>query len=158
MSDNGMKYIIDTCSFTALQRVYPVDVFPGAWLLMEKLVNESIVGSIEDVYEELKAQDDDLAKWAKVHKAMFLPLDEAIQIHALKVLSTHGNLVDLKKRKSGADPFVVAAALATSSSVVTEERPSGGPPKVKIPDVCKAYHIRCITLLTLLRAEGLSLK
>ena len=158
MSNNCLKYIIDTCSLTTLQRVYPVDVFPGAWALMDKLADAGVVGSIEEVFEELKSQDDGLSKWAKQHKTMFLPLDENIQIHASKILSTHTNLIDLKKRKSGADPFVIAAAITTSSAVVTEEKPSGGPQKVKIPDVCKAYGIQCVTLLAMLRAEGLKLK
>jgi hypothetical protein len=158
MSTNSPKYVVDTCSFTALQRVYPTDVFPGVWDLMDKLANEGILGSVEDVMEELKTQDDFLYKWAKLHKEIFLPLNSEIQIEATKILSVHDNLVDLKKRKSGADPFIIATAAVISGSVVTEEKPSGGPQKVKIPDVCKVYKIPCITILELLREAGLKLK
>lgn len=158
MSDNSLKYIIDTCSLTTLQRVYPVDVFPGVWALMEKLADTGVIGSIEDVFEELKVQDDGLSKWAKERQKMFLSLDENIQVHVSKILSTHTTLIDLKKRKSGADPFVIATAITTCSAVVTEEKPSGGPPRTKIPDVCTAYGVKCITLLTMLRTEGLKLK
>ncbi len=158
MSTNSPKYVVDTCSFTALQRVYPTDVFPGVWDLMDKLASDGILGSVEDVMEELKTQDDFLYKWAKQHKEIFLPLDGEIQTQASKILSTHDNLIDLKKRKSGADPFIIAAAVVISGAVVTEEKPSGGPHKVKIPDVCKAYKIPCITILQLLRGEGLKLK
>jgi hypothetical protein len=158
MSTNSPKYIIDTCSFTALQRVYPTDVFPGVWDLMDKLASDGIIGSVEDVMEELKTQDDFLYKWAKLHKEIFLPLDGEIQTQASKILSTHDNLIDLKKRKSGADPFIIATAVVISGTVVTEEKPSGGPQKVKIPDVCKAYKAPCITILELLREQGLKLK
>ena len=158
MSTTSLKYVIDTCSFTAIQRVYPTDVFPGVWDLMDKLAENGIIGSVEDIMEELKSQDDFLHKWAKKHKGIFLPLDGQIQTHATAILGTHENLIDLKKRKSGADPFIIAAAIVTSSTVVTEEKPSGGPHKVKIPDVCKAYKVPCITVLDLLRAEGLKLK
>lgn len=158
MSIQSLKYVIDTCSFTALQRVYPTDVFPGVWDLMDKLATDGLIGSVEDVMEELKSQDDFLHKWARRHKKIFLPLDGEIQAQATRILSTHETLVDLKKRKSGADPFIIATAIVVSGTVVTEERPSGGPPKVKIPDVCKSYKVPCITILELLRAEGLKLK
>jgi hypothetical protein len=152
-----LKYIVDTCSLTTLQRVYPMDVFPGAWALMDKLIDEGVIGSVDEVLEELKAQDDGLCRWAKEHKQIFLSLDESIQLQASAILTTHPNLIDLKKRKSGADPFVIAAAIVNSAAVVTEEKPSRGPQAVKIPDVCKAYKVPCMTLLDLLRSEGLKL-
>ena len=158
MDINPLKYVIDTCSFTALQRVYPIDVFPGVWNLVEKLAENGIIGSVDDVMEELKLQDDFLYRWAKNHKNIFLPLDAEIQTQATTILSTHEKLVDLKKRKSGADPFIIAMAVVKSTTLVTEEKPSGGPQKVKIPDVCKAYRVPCITILDLLRTEGLILE
>ena len=152
------KYIVDTSSFTSLQRTYPRDVFPGAWTLVDRLSRSGVLLSVEDVLEELKGQDDEVFKWAKKNKSMFLPLDEAIQKEARKILAQRPNLVDLKRRKSGADPFVIAAAAVHSCAVVTEEKPSGGPPKVKIPDVCKLFGVRCVTVLDMLRDEGLKLK
>ena len=152
------KYVVDTCSFTSLQRTYPRDVFPGAWTLVEKLSRNGVLLSVEDVLEELEDQDDDVFKWAKKNKSIFLPLDEAIQTEARTILAQRPNLVDVKRRKSGADPFVIAAAAVYSCAVVTEEKPSGGPPKVKIPDVCKLFGVGCITVLDMLRDEGLRLK
>ena len=157
MSSNTPRYIIDTCSFTALRRVYPKDIFPGVWTLIEKLMNDCVICSVEDVLEELKLGDDELYGWARNYQGNFLLLDETIQTKATLILSTHTNLVDLRKRKSGADPFLIAAAIVTSSTVVTEENPSGGPPRLKIPDVCKAYKIPCIAILEVLRREGLKL-
>lgn len=158
MNDATMKYIVDTCSFTALRRVYPEDVFPGVWKLMDALASNGIVKSVDDVFEELKAQDDGVYKWAQRNKGIFLPLSPDIQAKATTILSVYGeNFIDLKRRKSGADPFIVAAAIISNCAVVTEEKPSGGPPKVKIPDVCRTHNTRCITVLDVLRAEGLRL-
>ena len=151
------KYVVDTSSFTSLQRTYPRDVFPGAWTLVDRLSRSGVLVSVEDVLEELKGQDDEVFKWAKKNKSIFLPLDEPIQTEARKILAERPNLVDLKRRKSGADPFVIAAAAVYSCAVVTEEKPSGGPPKVKIPDVCKLLGVRCIPVLDMLREEGLRL-
>ena len=107
------------------------------------------------MFEEIKAQDDEILEWANEFEEIFYPLTEEIQIEAIKILETHDNLVDLKKRKSGADPFVIATAMVHSCTVVTEEKPSGGPKKSKIPDVCKDYGVKCVKILDMLRSEGL---
>jgi hypothetical protein len=148
------KYTIDTCSLTAMRRVYPADVFPSAWEKLDELAASGILISTEQVFEELREQDDDAFGWAKRFREIFLPLDGEIQEAARRILTTHGNLIDLKRRKSGADPFVVSTALINSCAVVTEEKPSGGPNKSKIPDVCIAYGVECINVLEMLRREG----
>ncbi len=158
MADPQPKYIVDTCSFTAMRRVYPSDVFPGVWARLDALVANSVVVSIDQVLEELRVQDDTVTEWADAHANIFLPLDAPIQTKASEILRKFpDNFVDLKKRKSGADPFVVAAAIVKACIVVTEEKKSGGPEKVKIPDVCRAFGIESIALLEMLRREGLRL-
>ncbi len=149
------KYIIDTCSLTAMRRVYPRDVFPSAWEKLDDLAESEIIASTEDVFEEIKSQDDEILEWAYEFEGMFHPLSEVIQLSAIKILKTHDNLIDLRKRKSGADPFVIATAMVHSCIVVTEEKPSGGPSRSKIPDVCQHYGIKCIKILDMLRKEGL---
>ena len=151
------KYTIDTCSLTEMRRVYPPDVFPGAWKKLGSLADSGILVSIEEVSEELKHQEDDVYEWACQHSSIFHPLDGPVQKQARKILSTHANLVDLKRRRSGADPFLIAHAIISKCTVVTEEKPSGGPDKFKIPDVCRAYHIECIKILDMFRKEGLRL-
>ena len=151
------KYAIDTCSFTELRRTYPKDVFPGVWDKVGELADNGTLISIEDVYEELKIQDDEVLEWADGHFEIFKPLDEPIQIRTREIMEKHPNLIDLKRRKSGADPFLVAAAMVFSCSVVTQEKPSGGPHRSKIPDVCRANGIACVRLLAMLRAEQLCL-
>lgn len=151
------KYCVDTCSLTEMRRRYSRDVFPGAWAKLDALASAKIIVSVEDVLEELEQEDDEILEWALRHSDIFLDLDEAIQQHARDILVRHPTLVDLKKKKSSADPFVIAAAKAYGYTVVTEEKPSGGPPKKKIPDVCKIEGVECITLLEMLRREGLRL-
>jgi hypothetical protein len=140
-----------------MRRVYPRDVFLGVWAKLDELADKTILVSSELVYTELAAQDDEVTAWAGMHSSMFIPLDNDVQIKAKAILKAHRNLVDLKRRKSGADPFVIALAMVIDCAVVTEEKPSGGPPKVKIPDVCKINGLECITLLDMLRKEGLKL-
>ena len=111
--------------------------------------------SVADIFVELDAQDDEVSSWAQSHQGIFLPLSEDIQTQARDILRSYPNLIDLKKRKSSADPFLIAAAIIHEATVVTQEKPSGGPQVVKIPDVCRGYRIPCIQLLEMLQEEGL---
>ena len=151
------NYAVDTCSLTQLNRSYPLEVFPSVWRKVEELISEQLVCSVEEVYIEIIEQDDALSDWGKKKRHIFLPIDEEIQQKVIEILQTHSNLLDLRRNRSGADPFLIAVAVVHECAVVTEEKPSGGPERSKIPDVCKAYQIECITLLEMLRREGLHL-
>ncbi len=149
-------YMVDACSFTELRRTYPRPHFDAVWKLLEKIAAEGRLLSVDEIFRELDIQDDEIAEWASEHGQIFLPLDEAVQLKAREILKSHPALLDLKKKKSGADPFLIAAAIVRGATVVTQEKKSGGPPALKIPDVCHAYKIRCIPLLEMLQAEGFS--
>lgn len=148
-------YIIDACSLTALRRIYPKEHFPQVWTLLDRLAEAGRLLSVEEILVELRAQDDEIAEWAEDHEHIFLPLDTAIQEKAREILKAYPTLLDLKKKKSGADPFLIAAAAVKAGTVITQERKSGGPPALKIPDVCAHLGISCIDLLGLIQAEGL---
>jgi hypothetical protein len=151
------KYAVDTCSFTQLKRFYPVDVFHSVWEKVEDMSRNRLICSVEDVYIEIMHEEDEVAEWAKKRRHIFLSLDEEIQLKTKKILQSHPNLLDLKKNKSGADPWLIALAMVQGCTVVTEEKPSAGPDRSKIPDVCKVYGIECIKLIDMFRREGLRL-
>lgn len=151
----ALRYMMDACSFTELRRTYPRPPFDAVWKLMDRLVAEGRLLSVELVLDELNVQDDEVAQWANRNSRLFLRLDRLIQEQARTILGTHAALVDLKKKKSSADPFLIAAAIVHQATVVTQEKPSGGPPKLKIPNVCAAYGVPCIPVLTVIQTEGL---
>jgi hypothetical protein len=152
---SGAIYMVDTCSFTELRRTYPRPAFDAVWRLIEGLELEGRLLSVDEVLIELQAQDDEIAKWAEARPHVFLPLIPNIQVQARRILASHPTLLDMKRKKSSADPFLIAAAIIKRATVVTQEKKSGGPPAVKIPDVCLAYGVPCIGLLRLLQDEGL---
>jgi len=154
---NTEIYVVDTNSFILLTEIYPYDVFPSVWAKVDEIIGQEKLVSVEDVYEELKTKDDDIHKWAKERRHIFKELNGPIQDSAIEILSTHNNLLDLKNKKSSADPFVIATARMHNGIVVTEEDFSGGPHKSMIPDVCRDYNVGCINLLEMLRKENLSL-
>lgn len=153
------KYAVDTCSFTILKRVYPLDVAPGAWDAISEMADSGIIISSQEIYLELEAQDDGVFEWARNHQHVFLPLEDAIQTKAIEILRDFPNILDLRQLKSSADPFLIATAIVKSCSVVTEEQPTGpGSKIVKIPNVCRSLNIKCMSLLELMRAEGIRLE
>lgn len=162
MASNKPKYVIDTSSLIELRQSYPVDVFPVVWHAMDILANDGIVISSSEVLEELEASDvrgDEVLKWAYKHENIFFPLDGFIQQKVIEILESFETLVDVKKKKSSADPFVIATAIMQSCAVITEEKPTRNSAsncqKVKIPDVCHHYRIQHCCLLDMLRNEGI---
>ena len=155
MSDGVTIYAIDTCSITALKRRYPRPVFESVWAFVESLAAARRLISSEEVLEELRAFDDECLDWAERHKQIFIPTGARIQLEAKRIINQHPNLIDLKKPKSGADPFLIAVARIHGAAVVTEEEKSGGPPKLKIPDVCALEKLACLRIVDLFKAERL---
>jgi len=74
------------------------------------------------------------------------------------ILDKYPRLVDTKKNRSAADPFVIAQAMASNSIVVTEEISARGSKSPKIPDVCSAFNIDSINVLEFMRRVGMKFK
>ncbi len=70
------------------------------------------------------------------------------------ILDPYELLVKDMKNRNRADPFVIAVAQITGSKVVTEELGMGSPSRPKIPGVCAALGIDCITISDIVRLEG----
>lgn len=151
------KFVIDTCSLTKMRHTYPQDVFPSAWTKLTELAEKKSLISAEDIYEELKAFDDEILQWAEDQDDFFYPLDQDVQKIATTILTQYPGVIDLKKNKSSADPFLIATAIHTGCIVVTEEKPSNSPTKIKIPTVCQALDVECINILEMFRRESLKI-
>jgi len=69
----------------------------------------------------------------------------------------HPRLVDVRRNRSGADPFVNAPASLHGLTVVTDERPARStqhPPQ--IPDVCQAMNVPGLGVFDFARRCGLA--
>lgn len=60
-------------------------------------------------------------------------------------------LIDTRKGRSGADPFVIALARVQEAVVVTGENDDGTADRPKIPTVCRHFGIRAIKPLEFIR-------
>ena len=148
-----MKYSIDTSVLIeAWVRHYPQDVFPAVWEHFEHGIAHEKLLAIVEVYRELEEHGDALFDWAKKRKKKFVDLRGPIQDRARRILVDFPALAKADRTRRDADPFVIALAWEHNLTVVTYE--SFRPTKPRIPDVCRALKIPCITLVELFRQEG----
>ena len=132
------------------RRNYPPDVFKTLWASIEALVDEGAIIASEEVYVEIAKKDDDLHDWIQARKSMLVAPEETIQERVAELLGKYPRLVDTLKGRSQADPFVIATAIERGAVVVTGEL-MGTAEKPRIPFVCQAEGVRCITFLEMIR-------
>jgi hypothetical protein len=150
-----VKYSIDTSAILdGWIRHYPPDVFPKLWDRIDELIKDGNLRATEEVLFELEKKADEVYKWAKSKSGLFVPIDNDIQVAVTGILAKYERLVDARRNRSTADPFVIALAQMNSSKVVTAEQPTNNLNKPRIPDVCIDLAIQSITLLQLVREEG----
>lgn len=150
-----MKYCFDTSALLdGWVRWYPPDTFRTLWDNIEELVEERIIVAPEEVLAELTKKDDDVHKWAKKNKEMFLAPIEEVQMATAEVLERFPRLVDSRRDRSQADPFVIAVAKINNLVVVTEEKNQGTETRPTIPIVCTHFGIKHMRLLDMIRDQG----
>jgi hypothetical protein len=150
-----VKFCIDTSALLdGWVRYYPPQIFPSLWNEIDVLIEEKTVLSTEEVLHELEKKADEVYVWAKQRDEMFLPINEVVQIEVSQILARFPRLVDERKNRSIADPFVIAQAIIEGCIVVTAEKASHSLDKPRIPDVCRELHIECIDFLGLIRRNS----
>ena len=149
-----MMYCFDASVFiNAWQRDYPPDVFPTMWNNMENLAADFGIVTPEEVRVELERKDDAVLKWILGRPHVLIPIDASIQLAVTEILRQYPRLIDTRKGRSGADPFVIALAQIRGLPVVTYEKERGNLDRPNIPDVCNALNIESISLVDLARRE-----
>jgi hypothetical protein len=148
---NDQKYVFDSNVFINLQRRHPIDIFYSLWHKLEELIDNSIILSSTEVFDEISVGDDKLVEWVKEKKNAFINSNEQVQRIVRDILSKHDKLILGGKKTNGADPFVIALAKVNSYTVVTEEIRNGKDNPPKIPNVCEEYGVRYINFVSFLR-------
>ncbi len=157
-------YVIDTSSLIELNRKYPMGVFPGVWTKVEKIIQDGLLVSPEEVLMEIERGDDELKEWAKKQKKLFKKLNIKQIVIVNEILKKYPKLAKSESLTPVADPFVIALAVEMETDeqttiietirkriVVAEESLVGK--KVKIPLVCQDYGIDCIYLIDMFKNE-----
>ena len=155
-------YSMDTSGWTSLKRGYPASNFPSLWQNVDYLAKNNRLISPDQVYAELEKQDDELLKWAKLHKEIFLKLDDEQVAVGIQIVANHPSLVDPLKQTPDADPFVISLAIVQQKRstllgdecIVVSAEKRGSPQKYKIPDICAYLDTRHFTILDVIAEEG----
>jgi hypothetical protein len=157
LRDPRTVWCLDTSALVnPWNKTYPPDVAPGYWEGLVRILAENRLVASEEVRNEIEQVADDLLAWTKANITYWYPITDAVQNIVRRVMASHPKLVDARKGRSRADPFVIGSAAAAGATVVTTEE-HGTVGKPKIPYVCEAYKIRSVTVLEFIRAEAIPL-
>lgn len=156
------KYFLDTNIFiTPYRTYYAMDIVPSFWeALSETALKTGRLYIPEMIKKEISQVEDGLTNWLRKNMSSFketLSSVEDVQKSYSKIAdwtnSTERFTENAKKTfLSCADSWIIAHALAYDGKVVTMEVPApGSKTKVKIPDVCKQFNVKYITLYSFMK-------
>jgi Domain of unknown function (DUF4411) len=134
--------------------IFMPKTWAALWTRIEAMIAMGQVCAVDEVKREVVKKDDDAANWAKAQPGLFVPLVVDIQIATKQVLAAHPKLLGIGGGpRNGADPFVIALAIARGGTVVTQETPRNIN-KPRIPDVCDAMGVPWRTLPQFVDEQG----
>jgi hypothetical protein len=153
-----LKYLLDANTYIqAKLQYYGMDFCPGYWDWLDEKFQTGEVGSIEFIGKELKDGNDELALWAKARSHQFVKHDDdgtqsvfaAIADYVMQKDFNPGNRDHFLEK---GDPWLIAKARTLGATVVTQEAAvSPDTKKVKVPNICAEFGVRCITTFDMLR-------
>ena len=109
--DGSGLYCFDTSSLLAAwNELYPIGHFPTVWEHLAALVEAGRAIAPVEVRHEVEKRDDGLFKWLKTNKAMFVDVDEPVQVRQRDILTKFPRLVAERKNLFSAYPWVSALA------------------------------------------------
>ena len=146
-------YVLDTNVFINMQRRTPRDipVFKQLWDKLETMIEDGVVVSSVEVFDELCRGDDTLIEWIKKRKLAFLPSDEQVQLKVREILKRFPDLITGSKKANTADPFVIALASILGCILVSDETRAGDRNPARIPNVCDVFDVPIIKYVDFLR-------
>jgi hypothetical protein len=151
-----LKYSLDTSAFIVPYRNWiPPDLVPKLWNLKDELIQSGEIKASREVYREIIQTDDDLSKWVKERRGMFIDVDEVQQRHVDNMVNRFPKWVDYDAQRNVADPFVIALAMEYELIVVSYEK-GGSEEKPSIPYVCREYGVEHLLYTDFLRQIGYS--
>ena len=157
-NQNQTIYSLDASSLIdAYRSLYPMENFPALWQEFEKLINNDRLKMSEFAFEEIM-RDEVLDEWCRKNSLkpyLESKIDDSDQRIVRNILSKYPGMLNVKKGTSGADPWVIALAMKFQKViVVTEEKSTGNLQYPRIPDVCKASNIECVTIAGIVKKEN----
>ena len=150
-----MRWCFDTSALIEpWVRRYPRDVFGPMWDALAIAAQDGLIAAPVDVRLELERQSDELCDWVKGLPNFFLEADRAVLVKFTEIVNDHPGFMKVDSTKSGADPVVVAMAAVRGVPVVTYETMAKKGAAPKMPNVCEACGVECVSIVDVLRGIG----
>jgi hypothetical protein len=154
------RYCLDTSVFiNSWQEHYRIDVFPAVWEALDGLIRDGRIVSCLEVYGELEKQRDDLLKWAKARKQVFENPTRETTAQMQELMGKYPNFAAAGGSANAADPWLIAHARVTGTTVVTfeqfQERSKATKPP-KIPNVCHEIGLPWLSPIDFFKDAGIS--
>lgn len=153
-----MSYVFDNSPLSVLFKNYYRKTFRTLWENFDELVRDARIVSTREALREIKdGAPDNLQQWANKHHELFATptaAEGAFVAQIYRITHFQQNMEQQKLLKGGknADPFVVAKAAVEHRTVVTMEQFK--PNAAKIPNICKHFSVKCLTLEEFMQEEG----
>jgi uncharacterized protein DUF4411 len=158
------RHWLDSSVFiTARDTMFAFDINASFWAWMTTALESGIVVAPKKVYMEIVENvrmTDDLAIWVKTRrkKGLCVEPDEKT-LQALKSVTNYlfqpGGRYEYPFALDfvrGADPWIIAHAMADGGTVVSQETDKQPLAKrVRIPDVCDKFGVPCVKVWDMLR-------
>lgn len=127
---------------------------------MSELGDEDMIFIPSMVYDEIVRTDDELSEWLKGSSIKSKPITFDVTEILKSIYAAdpyHKHLVDSKKGRSLADPWVIAHAIQENAVVVTKEEKvtALNSTKIKIPNVCDNMGVKWINDYNMIEELGL---
>ena len=159
------KFWLDTNVFiTPKNSYYSFDIAPGFWTFIDEQAETGEIAAPALVYDELvDRSDDQLAQWARERRGspLFVKPSASVQSDLTRIADHVTSRYEPNQAADflkGADPWVIAHAIAEGGIVVTlETKVPPGSTKVKIPNICEHFGIAWTSMFEMLSALGLRL-
>ncbi|WP_010632948.1 DUF4411 family protein [Sporolactobacillus vineae] len=145
-------YVLDTNIFVqAYKTYYSFDLAPSFWKLIVEQAKRGKILTIDRAKQEIDSynKDDPLKKWADMKIDTWCK-----STNDTKVISSYVQIIDWVMKQNSikdyakeefgriCDSWIIAFAHAYSCTVVTQEKyDSNCKKRVKIPNVCEAFHV-----------------
>lgn len=162
-----MIYLLDANAFIEAARLYyGFDMAPGFWSWLQGPSLSGRVGSVQAVRDEIIAGEGELVDWAHTLPSGFWLAVSEKSIANMRRLArwasdserTYGQAA-VSEFLGSADMRLIALAITESGVVATREVPAPrSTKKIKIPDVCTAFDVRCVTPFDTYRKLGMRLR
>lgn len=144
------KYLLDAnVLIQAWQKYYSPKICPDYWERLNELGSKGIISLPEMVYEEISRTEDDLSAWLKKSDIKKVKITESVTSCLKGIYSKnekHKLLVDNRKGRSLADPWLIAHAMSENAIVVTKEIliTQANSKTIRIPNVCNNMGVQWI--------------